>query len=188
MQNRYMQDKHFFSICPSQPHRPSGRPALQAKPFYFWTPTASIQQSHVFHFHQRDQRERPSSQQSVLSSSGQMAEPPATHSLPRSITTWVLSPHQPGTHPSKILTFFFSTSSTRTNEWAIPLHPIPSLIWFFLFLDHTQQCSAFTHSYELRNLSLWAQGLIWDSRDETQIRWLEGKCPLSAILSLWTLI
>ena len=45
----------------TEPHRPSGRPALQAKSFYFSTPTASIQQSEVFHFHQRDCRERPRS-------------------------------------------------------------------------------------------------------------------------------
>lgn len=71
---------NIFFHCPSEPHGPSGRPALQAKPFYFSTPTASIQQSEVFHFHQRDCRERPR-EQPVLSSSGQTTEPPATHSL-----------------------------------------------------------------------------------------------------------
>lgn len=89
---------NIFFHCPSQPHGPSGRPALEAKPFYFSTPTASIPQSEVFHFHQRDRRKKQR-EQPVLSSSGQMTEPQATHSLPEPQQDTAFSPYQRGTCP-----------------------------------------------------------------------------------------
>lgn len=102
---------NIFFHCPSEPHGPSGRLALQAKPFYFSTPTASIQQSEVFHFHQRDYRERPR-KQLVLSSSGQIIEPPATHSLPMPITGHSLLPRSAKCIPPKMLACLIPTSVT----------------------------------------------------------------------------
>lgn len=102
---------NIFFHCPSEPHGPSGRPALQAKPFYFSTPTASIQQSEVFHFHQRDCRER-SREQSVLSSSGKVTEPPATHSLLMPTRGHSLLPESAGRIPHRTLACFIPTSAT----------------------------------------------------------------------------
>lgn len=119
---------NIFFHCPSEPHGPSGRPALQAKPFYFSTPTASIQQSEVFHFHQRDCRERLR-EQSVLSSSGKVTEPPATHSLLMPTRGHSLLPESAGCIPPQNTGLLHSHLSYRSNECVHLLLPKPSPMW-----------------------------------------------------------
>lgn len=95
---------NIFFHCPSQPHGSSGRPELKAKPLYFSTPTASIQQSQVSTLIKeaklRGPRERP-----VLSSPGQITEarlpthclyPPEDTAVPASQS----GPHPKNTDPS----------------------------------------------------------------------------------------
>ena len=119
---------NIFFHCPSEPHRPSGRPALQAKSFYFSTPTASIQQSEVFHFHQRDCRERPR-EQPVLRGSGRTTEPSASHSLPRAHHGTQSSPWISQVRTPEDAGLLYSHLSDRSNGCVHLLLPKPSPTW-----------------------------------------------------------